>query len=59
VKRWVKAALLSIPVAVVAIGAYIYFGMSEESFKILVYTVLAILFGILWHLPKLKAGLLV
>jgi len=59
VKRWVKAALLSIPVAVVAIGVYIYFNMDEEVFKVFVASVLATVLGFLWHYAKLKAGLLI
>jgi len=52
VKRWVKAALLSIPVAVVAIGAYIYFNMDEEVFKWYLVGVLTSAFMKFWHLGK-------
>jgi len=52
VKRWVKAALLSIPVAVVAIGVYIYFNMDEEVFKYYLVAVLTTASMIYWHLGK-------
>ena len=51
-KRWVKAALLSIPVAVVAIGVYIYFNMDEEVFKYYLVAVLTTASMIYWHLGK-------
>ena len=51
-RKWVKAALLSIPVAVVAIGAYIYFNMDEEVFKHYLVAVLTTAFMIYWHLGK-------
>ena len=59
-KRWVKMLVLfTVAVTPIVIGGFIHFGISEESFKVFVYAVFALVFGILWHIPKLKSGLLV